>query len=102
MRIAPDSTFLPGLSRPSDSARADKRAQEQSSFDTAVSGRDPAAAAQAARQVNATAKAERLGERPRDSAEPEKKEFQPLFAREAPNGMRPKYVPKGQVLNMLV
>jgi hypothetical protein len=102
MRISPETAFLTNLTRQQESARADRRGQDQDAFQAAVNGRDPAAGNLAAKQVNATARTDKTSPRQREAAELEKKDFQPLFAREAPNGARPKYVPKGQVLNMLV
>ena len=106
MRITPDSGLLQALSRLQDGQKAAERAR----FEESRAGRGPqtatdsAARTSALRQVAATLKTEAPADRhakfvsdqAADRADGQR------FAREAPARQRPKYIPKGQTLNILV
>jgi len=101
MRVTPDSGLLQALSRFQDGQKAAERAR----FEDSLAGRGPQTATDAARtgalrQVAAPLKPETAGERSAGGAT-DRTEGQ-RFTREAPAGQRPKFIPKGQTLNILV
>lgn len=97
MRIASDAPLSTQLSRPFDAARESARATEPVAATSAIDSQRLAAQAQ---RIAATGQVEKSATR--ESGQAEREADNRRFAREAPNGQRPRYVPKGQSLNILV
>lgn len=95
MRIVPDLPLPGSLSRTQESQRAQAAADQASNRASFESGLPlnrikPVAPAGASEPGSGPKRERQASEDAR------------AFAREAPNGPRPKYVPKGQTLNLLV
>jgi hypothetical protein len=102
MRVSPE--LLPTLNRFQDSQRLGTPQGAAEAFDKSLTdGRSAAtlAAQQAkAQRVAAPVRAEAATARREEPGGPPAQDAR--FAREAPNGARPRYAPKGQMLNILV
>lgn len=98
MRLSSDPSYLSGLNRYQDNARAARDAQvvEQSSSTAAQT------AVSSALRVAPTARLDRTADDQRQERAYGREESTREFARESPTGRRPRYIPKGQSVDLTI
>lgn len=109
MRIGAEANIMVALSRFQESQKPTPRPQGggEPGASRSVSDAAGAFAPPSSKRVNTAADTERsqtgLDRRGRDGEAEDGTPFEAqAFGREAPNGPRPKYIPKGQAVNVLV
>jgi hypothetical protein len=92
MRVLPDSALGTAIPRQQEPSRASAQVQSPNGFEAGLPlQRVKAVSPVGGNDAGSAAKRDRRAE---DNAA--------AFSREAPNGPRPKFVPKGQMLNLVV